>query len=646
MKLLDIHIRGFGKLHDLSMTFDPDINIIYGKNEAGKSTLHTFLGAMLFGFKSRSGRLLYESLAPWKAKQYGGSLRFSFEDHIYRIERDFSKAPDDFFLMDETEGVPAPQPELLLQRALNGLSETGFMNTISIGQLKTAADSGMAEELKRYITNLNTTGSIDLSASAAIDYLHAQKRRIEERLQPDAAKNYARTLSEIKKLEEELSAPENDNRIGEFSGLRAEVKNDILLLKEQKEALVSQIEKGKTVLSENHFTDEASIHAYEKETQEVYADYCRSERVLKRRGRLIVPLLFLLLGMGSAFSAVCMLVYQDLYPRAHAGDLFSNVGAVLSGRFEGVLGLSFFPAFLLLSGLALFLLLAAIVLLLNGRHHKKIFQNTERLLSEILRAHAGDPQVNEETMKLFAERMQGFVKLCGTLAAQESQLASMNETLLSLGERQQGVQEQLAAQERQQHQVEQKLTELNNYKNQAEELRRAIADNQALKAEADAIAIASETLTALGKTIQSSIGTYLNAEAGRLISGITGGIYQSLDAGEDMDIRLNADGRMIPLGSVSSGTMDQIYLALRLAAARLIEGGEDILPLLFDDSFALYDDDRLQHTLVFLTKTCKSQLLIFTCHSREAEILTKNGTPYNMICLSPKTTTFSAVGTA
>ena len=626
------------------MSFDPDINIIYGKNEAGKSTLHTFLRAMLFGMKSRPGRALYESLEPWNhAECYGGSLRFSYEGHVYRIERDFAKGPDDLFLMDETAGSPASDPETLLQRALNGLSETGFVNTISIGQLKSAADSGMATELRRYIENLNTTGSIDLNAQAAVEYLNAQKRRIEAQIQPDAAKSYARTVSAVKKLEQELAAPENDNRIGEFCGLRLEVKNDISKLQEQKETLVAQIEKGRSVLSENHFTDEASIHAYEKETQEVYEDHCRSMRVLKRRGRLICPLLLLLLGMASAAASICMLVYKDLYPRAQAGDLISETGARLSGILEGRFGLTFFPAFLLLSGAALLLLLAAIVLLLNGRHHKKISQNTERLLAEILRVQAGDPQVSEETMRLFSERMQGFVKLCETLAEQEKQLAAMNEKLLSLGVRQQGVQEQISAQERQQHQVEQKLIELNNYKNQAEELKRAIAENQRLKAEADAISIASETLTALGGTIRGSLGTYLNREAGRLINGITGGIYQSLDVGTDMDVRINTGGRMVPLEALSSGTMDQIYLALRLAAARLIEGGEDILPLFFDDSFALYDDERLAHALSFLAKHCRSQLLIFTCHSREAEILTKNSTPYNMICLGSPTTTFSVM---
>ena len=46
MRILDLHIDGFGKFHDLSVSFDKDLNVVYGRNEAGKSTLHTFIRCM------------------------------------------------------------------------------------------------------------------------------------------------------------------------------------------------------------------------------------------------------------------------------------------------------------------------------------------------------------------------------------------------------------------------------------------------------------------------------------------------------------------------------------------------------------------------------------------------------------------------
>ena len=51
MRLLDLHIDGFGKFHDRTVRFEDGMNLVYGKNEAGKSTLHTFIRCMLFGME-------------------------------------------------------------------------------------------------------------------------------------------------------------------------------------------------------------------------------------------------------------------------------------------------------------------------------------------------------------------------------------------------------------------------------------------------------------------------------------------------------------------------------------------------------------------------------------------------------------------
>ena len=53
MKILSLHIEGFGKFHDLDISFKDGLNVVYGKNEAGKSTLHTFIRGMLFGIEKQ-----------------------------------------------------------------------------------------------------------------------------------------------------------------------------------------------------------------------------------------------------------------------------------------------------------------------------------------------------------------------------------------------------------------------------------------------------------------------------------------------------------------------------------------------------------------------------------------------------------------
>ena len=67
----------------------------------------------------------------------------------------------------------------LLDEILCGLSETAYNNTISIGQLKSATEGGMISELKNYIANMNTSGSMALNITKATAYLKNQKRQFE-----------------------------------------------------------------------------------------------------------------------------------------------------------------------------------------------------------------------------------------------------------------------------------------------------------------------------------------------------------------------------------------------------------------------------------------------------------------------------------
>ena len=58
------------------------------------------------------------------------------------------------------------------------------------------------------------------------------------------------------------------------------------------------------------------------------------------------------------------------------------------------------------------------------------------------------------------------------------------------------------------------------------------------------------------------------------------------------------------------------------------------MPLLLDEVFAMYDEERMTETLRWLYKE-KEQIIIFTCNRREAEALKRAGIPYNMVYLQP-----------
>ena len=651
MRLIDLHINGFGKFHSYALEFAPGVNIIYGRNEAGKSTLHSYIRAMLFGLDKKPGRSgkreLYEALEPWETPEiYAGRLRFLDDEtgETYCISRDFAAAPEDLVLQNETKGVreTGEPAHTHLSTLLGGLTETAYLNTVSIGQLKAATGREMAAELRRYVRNLNTTGSIDLSAEAAIDYLKQEKRGLLRFLQPDAVQTYAKTVGRIKNLEVLVNAPGNENRIVPCTARRNEAEEELSRNAAARKEVEARIDKANQTLAASFFTDEASIRRYEAETKQLFADWSSAGKKAKSALFRVLPCMLLLLCFGAA--AIAFGFFRADVSGSSVGEALraalllpgggNPAGGALLTAPPALLSLLAAPAgtaAAVFLGLALLLLLAAVLLFRRGSLYGQKKKECAAVLSERLLTHLGHGEISSEAMERFAERMAGFVKLSQAAEASRAELRKLQSEAAELGRKKDLCQEAIGQQQRIASSVEQQLTELYMLKNQAAELRQIIAENEKLKAKTDAIDIAIETLGRLGESIQSSVGMYLNQEAGLLISGITGGAYRSMDVGPSMEIYLNTRTRMVPLESVSAGTMDQVYLALRMAAVRLIEGKNGRLPLIFDDSFVLYDDDRLKHAVSFVAKERGGQILLFTCHHREEKALEELGIPFQKL---------------
>ena len=80
---------------------------------------------------------------------------------------------------------------------------------------------------------------------------------------------------------------------------------------------------------------------------------------------------------------------------------------------------------------------------------------------------------------------------------------------------------------------------------------------------------------------------------------------------------------MVSLDYLSGGTVEQIYLALRIALCEVIaEKSHESLPLIFDEVFATYDDKRTSETIKLLNELSDvHQIILFTCKSREVELM-------------------------
>ena len=102
---------------------------------------------------------------------------------------------------------------------------------------------------------------------------------------------------------------------------------------------------------------------------------------------------------------------------------------------------------------------------------------------------------------------------------------------------------------------------------------------------------------------------------------MTAGRYHSITMGEDFSLQAGA-GQEETLHDAlwrSDGTMDQLYLALRLAVAEELTPKA---PLILDDALVRFDDVRMRETVSILGELAENrQVILFTCQGREAELL-------------------------
>ena len=189
-----------------------------------------------------------------------------------------------------------------------------------------------------------------------------------------------------------------------------------------------------------------------------------------------------------------------------------------------------------------------------------------------------------------------------------------------------------SAQETGQLQVE--LERLDRALNQARGKQQALGDPAILSArleqveeelerrrrEYQAISIAMETLQQANAQLQQRFSPQLNRAAGALLSRLTGGKYHALSLDKELEASASGERDVLPHSALylSKGTVDQIYLAVRLAVCDLCLPDA---PLVLDEALAAFDDVRAKRALELLQELSEQrQILLFSCHNRESQL--------------------------
>ncbi|MCI8506401.1 MAG: AAA family ATPase [Lachnospiraceae bacterium] len=628
MHLKDIHISGFGKYSHKDMSFSEGINIIYGENGSGKSTLHAYLKSMLFGMERGRGRAAghdsYSRYYPWEGQaSYGGSLTLHTEGNDYRIERCLDTKNRSLSVRKGESGQIIATEQEELMPILGHVSEEIYQNTISIEQLKAATDSSLSESLKNRLSSIALSGASTLDVTKALSSLKEQKKALKQQIDGNASHRYHEILAKISDIEvtiKETGTP-SENRKGQVEELEKRLEAENCMRRK----LEQEIETTRKAIDEHSLSAVGDVDLYQERLHDAYDAYRmasgergkgkpRSPKVRDVLCGVFAALVFLTLALGSLF-------YEELP--------FTNTPFPLPR-------LPFLILFFIGVGSSF---LFTILLFVRSRKEDSaslaMAAETEQFIQNAYKAHLGSSEVTESARIAMKEKFAEYQNLLDTRKKNQNLL---EESLTTTAALQEGLQAAMDEKNRLQKGVwefEQACKELTELEEEKQALSRLMEYNEVLEEKIKAVTLAEETISSLSSKIHETFSPLLNRQVSTIMSAITDGVYDRFHIDENLAVTMRNGGRSVSLDSLSRGTMEQVYLALRLSAVKILFPGQS-LPILLDDTFAYYDDTRLNNTLKYLAESYHGQIFLFTSHKREAAFLSRMNVPYQLLVLSGK----------
>ena len=672
MQILECWLKHYGKFSDMRISFHAGLNIIEGGNESGKSTILSFICAMLYGIqKTRSKNIdEYQLRQPWDNPDYfAGVMKVHEGDSIYRIERNFLKKDESLCVVCETEGRELENPEAFLTELTGGLSEGDFLNTFYIRQAQAQTDSRLGEHLRDYLVRVEQSGGTQTDVTAAVDQLKKRHRELQaERKQKldkisglvaDNRQEAEFVRSEIGRLQARLRESQQERPVTFERRLQTGFGQPAASETDNRQeghagGQPSSVQTAGRVPDTGWGQDSAAAQSADRQSDESLGQGSAAAQSADREPDRVLeqvpPVLPVLLAAAAVMAVLCSVFAQS--------GLLRILLFVLAGIFA-VLGL-----------------LAALRIRKeepqSGRSRRRL-REAERsvkrytVLNRLLgyRDHSADPELEARMRRLDRRRedvmreeekrsrqetaadvarimaderqrraeqpvgpeqqpasgqhgaqgqgtaAQGMAAAFGQHGAQGQETAALREA--AVFGRNDALERELTEKQQKLSQLDEAFGKLSGEK---DSLRKQDVD-------LDALSLAIERIQRLSGAIYRETGEEFSRRVSALLVQMTGGRYSSISLDERMDVNINTPDRLLKISQVSFGTMNQIYFALRIAAGELLSGGKN-LPLLLDEPFAMYDDERLKDALAFLAGSGR-QTLLFTCQSREKLLAGKLG---------------------
>lgn len=188
MKITEIQIKNFGKLRNVNMRPLSGLNVIYGENETGKSTMQKFITSMLFGLEKQQGKSgsedNYQKYEPWNGNSlFAGGLKFTVGEKPFYLERIFDHEKKAVRLTNEMDGEELSVEQGDLEMLLGGMKKASYENTYCIHQAEIETKDEFTEILQNYFVNMSMGGEGDVDLAGARKRLQDRKKEAEQALE-------------------------------------------------------------------------------------------------------------------------------------------------------------------------------------------------------------------------------------------------------------------------------------------------------------------------------------------------------------------------------------------------------------------------------------------------------------------------------
>lgn len=622
MIIREANIGKFGKLENQKYQFAPQINVIYGANESGKSTLMQFLKAMLFGLeKTRVRKTLdtYNRYEPWDTPAYFyGSMMFETGQQQFLLERNFYYKEKRVRLVNIRDGEELSVEYGDLDMLLGNVSAAAYENTCCIGQEQLLPGRELGVLLEDERSNLAQTGSGDFQLSKALQELE-QKRKNAEKTRKELEQQ---RLSHIHQLEVNQQVLERD-----IAGLKAQQEKQSTqqgTVQERVRALQQQMEPVQTAYQTVCRREQELKSAVAQEQLKwEQAEREQWKREQFRREQEEAEALQQKSGKNAGFSPLLLIGVAGLI-----------LAPVLRSAMDGFQKIA--PA---LNIICIILILAGLVSAYRKSREKKTAdsgQKHRQSVNDSVQNHREqDSRANDRANLQSVEREgrkaapdQQLQRVCQQKSVLEEQLQQLKDQKKALqlqAARQEGSGDQL------QSQIQEKEVELENLTEQVAELQQETPEEHNARADRDALELAAETMSRLAARMSKTLEHTLDKEMSEILAQITGNVHEQLQVTDGQGIVLAEQLQKRTPEAYSQGTMQQAYFSYRMAAGHMLMK-EEPLPFLLDETFANYDEERLRQTLRWLAEQ-ENQIFLFTCRETEMRLLTEEDIPFVSIRL-------------